>query len=187
MLKTIEQPPLVRVRFSGELADLFGPEHEVRGYSVPELMKGISTNHPDLRQYLFNTDAELRACRGEIPIESDEELLCPVAADYLLITALPAGSGGVGRLLGGLALLGIGLATGGTSLAIAGLATTLQAASQLFSKTQQSPKSDSERDDSFLFDSLGGQAKDGDPIPLPYGEGPVVGIPLSLSVSTSDI
>lgn len=187
MLKTFEQAPLVKIRFAGELAERFGPEHEARGYSIPELMKGIEANHPDLRQFLFNTETEFRAFRGNAPIEEEEELLCPVAADYVLITPCPAGSGGVGRLLGGLALLGIGIATGGTSLAVAGLASALSGASQIFSKSQKTPKSDSERDSSFLFDSLGGAAKDGDPIPLAYGEGPVIGIPLSLSVSTSDI
>lgn len=187
MLKTIEQPPLVTIRFQGDLAEKFGAEHQARGYSVPELIKGVCVNQPALKTYLYDTGVEFKACRGEAQIENEDQLCCPVAADCLTLKPYPAGSGGVGRLLGGIALLGIGLGTGGTSLAIAGLAATFSAASQLISGKNKTPGTKTERDNSFLFDSFGGAANDNDPVPLPYGEGPSVGIPLSLAVSTSDI
>lgn len=179
-------PPLIEVFFEGELGQLFGSIHRVRGHSTHELVQGICANKPELRYYLLNSGSNYEVYSGETLVSDPALLTYPISGDHLIIRSHPAGSGGVGRLVGGLALLGVGLFTGGTSIALLGLSLAVNGASQLLSPQPKSPKS-GERDSSFLFDSLSGASQDGDPVPLPYGDGPVAGIPLAQSISTSDI
>lgn len=185
MRENFEQAPLISVFLKGDLAK-FGECHEIRGYSVHELVQGLCANQPGLRHYLMNSEAGYQAYCGDTLIENPEHLAYPVGASTMTIVAVPMGSGGFGRILAGGLLLGVGLLTSGTSLAIVGLATVVTGAAQLLSPQSKTPDKN-ERDSSFLFDSLSGSGSDGDPVPLPYGEGPIAGISISRSVGTSDI
>jgi predicted phage tail protein len=89
------------------------------------------------------------------------------------ITPVVGGSGGLGRLFLGVALIGIGILTGGTGLLIAGVAMTLQG---ILGGSPDAPKPEDKDSQSLVFSGAATTTAEGNRIPIVAGHEYIVGV-----------
>jgi predicted phage tail protein len=168
---------------------------------------------PALREYLMQSGENGIAWRvvTEDPMGLEEDQMLWPMSKRLVLAPQPAGRGGVGKIIAGVALLavaiivpGIGLAAGakgaavifgttfsGTSLAIGtlGLSMIFSGVAELLTPTPQMPNvgtvggsSTSGRSDdqlkSFTFDKSNANTKQGEVVPVLYGERIIGALPV---------
>lgn len=120
----------VKVVLWGDLGDRFVPELELEVSTFREVVEGLFANFPDMKHYLLETNQlySIVCSTPEWEVQLTEQHAdFPIKNATLTITPVLEGSGVVGKLIGGLALVGIGIITGGTGLIMAGIAMGLQA------------------------------------------------------------
>ena len=179
--------PFVEVKLLGRLGRVFGRLWRVRARTTHEAMRAIAANCPGLKPYLADESVGYRVFRGKQAVNEEGELAWPIAAPQLIIAPTIWGSGGFGRILLGVALIGAGFLLGGSTWFLLGATLILSGVSQLIAPQPDTPK-DGERDESFLFNQASGTSRDGDPVPILYGEMTISSMPvLSSGVETHEI
>lgn len=196
------------VYLEGELGERFGRKFVVNTDDYSEIFKCIQANRPDFLPYIrqcheddigFILDTE----EGSI---GTEDLIIPVTKGDITLSIAPAGAkSGISKILAAIAIViiiiyapqlfgaveGAGaFATGASSFAAGlnmyGQMAALFAAQLALAGIQQimapDPAVDQDSPTNYLFSGGASNAKEGDPIPLLYGELRVPGRPVSVEV-----
>lgn len=185
---------MITITLCGELADICRPERaqmfntgapkaqlietiDVAVSSVAEAIAALRANFPGFAAYLY--EAAYRGVNYQIKVGyqeiDDTQLFSPICKSVKSIRIIPviAGAGTVGRIVGGVALLGLGLTGVGflgisaTTLALTGGAMLLGGISSLFGR-QSSPDA-KETKKSLNFGSPSTTVKEGGRVPIIYG------------------
>lgn len=195
------------VYLEGELGERFGRKFVVNTDDYSEIFKCISANRPDFLPYIrkcheddigFILDTE----EGSI---GTEDLIVPATKGDITLSIAPAGAkSGIAKILAAIAIVIIiiynptlfaavaeGAAAGSATSFAAGLniygqMAALFAAQLALAGIQQimapDPAVDQDSPTNYLFSGGASNAKEGDPIPLLYGELRVPGRPVSVEV-----
>ena len=193
------------VYLEGELGERFGRKFVVNTDDYSEIFKCISANRPDFLPYIrkcheddigFILDTE----EGSI---GTEDLIVPATKGDITLSIAPAGAkSGIAKILAAIVIVVLivtnpamfaAVATEGavaTSFAaglnIYGQMAALFAAQLALAGIQQimapDPAVDQDSPTNYLFSGGASNAKEGDPIPLLYGELRVPGRPVSVEV-----
>lgn len=165
--------PITTIKLWGQLSDRFIPEMQAHVRTLGEALRCLFANFPDFRNYILSLDEQGYKYRIVVKGEGWETQLDPDKADRLggfpvtgteiSIVPVVGGSGGLGRLFIGIALIGIGLATGGLGLVLAGAAMTLQG---LLGGSPDSPKPDDSDKQSLVFNGQATNTQEGTRIPI---------------------
>jgi predicted phage tail protein len=198
-----------RIHLLGNLGEKFGPLWRANCSTVSEALRLIECQCPDFKKYLIDiveqgTNFAVRT--GEELLETGEELFMNVTEDDVYITEVPVGSGGWGKILVGailvIAAIAITLALGppGATLAQAfaklgtlqaigvmtlgsiGLNLIMAGVNELLM-----PKPDKGKAGGAFFSGPVNTIKQGQPVPVLYGELIVGGSPISVSYTKSKI
>lgn len=195
---------LVKIKLIGELGRRFGRCYEFMASSPKEVISALSNQLEGFKDYLSTAHENgvfFRLVSENPEGMSYEECLMP--CDALIIAPVVTGAGGgssiIGKILLGIALIGLAFipAIGGLAIGL-GAAGQISAGSILFSlggalvfggiaelltPTPKNPK-ESESRRSFLFDRAAELTTQGFPVPLLYGEF-LASSPLIISSSIS--
>jgi predicted phage tail protein len=196
------------VYLEGDLGEKFGRKFVVNADDYSEIFKCISANRPDFLPYIrkchedgigFILDTE----EGNI---GTEDLILPATKGDITLSIAPAGAkSGIAKILAAIAIViviiyfpqafgavaeGGAFATGAGSFAAGlnayGQMAALFAAQLALAGIQQimapDPAVDQDSPTNYLFSGGASNAKEGDPIPLLYGELRVPGRPISVEV-----
>ena len=195
------------VYLEGELGERFGRKFVVNTDDYSEIFKCISANRPDFLPYIrkcheddigFILDTE----EGSI---GTEDLIVPATKGDITLSIAPAGAkSGIAKILAAIAIVVIiiynpGLFAAVAEGAVAGSATSFAAGLNIYGQMaalfaaqlalagiQQimapDPAVDQDSPTNYLFSGGASNAKEGDPIPLLYGELRVPGRPVSVEV-----
>jgi predicted phage tail protein len=199
------------VYLQGELGEKFGTKFVVNTDDYADIFRCINANRPDFLPYLRKCHEEdigfiLDTEEGEL---EHEDLLVPAVKGDITLALAPAGSKkGITKILaaiaiiaviyftGGFAGLGGGAATtaanagymvaAGGGLSTAGSMVVLFSANLALAGIQQimapDPAVDQDAPTNYLFSGGPSNAKEGDPVPLLYGELRVPGRPIAIEV-----
>ena len=168
----------------------------------------LISNFNNIEQHIKENNYQIKIGNNFI---TEQEVLFPVGNDDIHIIPVLQGSGGVGRVLGGIALIGLAFATGGASLSLStgltfkagalggvfvskalvygGGLLALSGASQMLAPQPQIPDFQSPDDPriSFNFSGIQNVTRAGTPIPLVYGEIFTGSVVISAQVDTEQI
>ena len=198
------------VYLQGELGEKFGTKFVVNTDDYADIFRCINANRPDFLSYLRKCHEEdigfiLDTEEGEL---EHEDLLVPAVKGDITIALVPAGSKkGITKILAAIAIIaviyfsggfaGLGAAAApaggygfmvaaGGGLTMAGSMTVLFAANLALAGIQQimapDPAVDQDSPTNYLFSGGASNAKEGDPVPLLYGELRVPGRPIAIEV-----
>jgi predicted phage tail protein len=170
----------MRVKLLGTLGKKFGREWDLSVSSAQEAIALLTCQIDGMAQFMIDSSNSggsyegFRVCNPCKPEGLDvDELVNHVKGDILVIAPITSGSGGFGRILLGVALIGVavlvpfGAIGGGTSIGLIGASMVLSGISQLLSPK---PKPRDDKDDSSnLIDRAGGTASQGLPVPILMG------------------
>jgi predicted phage tail protein len=203
-----------RVHLLGTLGEKFGPLWRANCSTVSECLRLIECQCPDFKKYLIEIVEEgtnFAVRTGQELLETGEELFMNVNEDDIYISEVPVGSGGWGKIIvGALLIVGaiaITLATGGGGaaglgaaftkvgvtygvyaqigiimLASIGLNLIMAGVNELLM-----PKPDKGKAGGAFFSGPVNTIKQGQPVPVLYGELIVGGSPISVSYTKSKI
>jgi predicted phage tail protein len=175
---------LTTIKLNGALGDNFLPEIQADAHTVREVINFLCCYFEDFKHYVLSTDwmysIVIKAANWQREIdENSPELLLPITGLTVEITPHIQGSGGVGKFLTNIAMIGIGVAlvaiSGvgpvavglGWGLIISGATGLLQ--SILFGNPSVDSNAIDDRRSTF-FQSPGYSTKEGTPIPLAFGK-----------------
>jgi predicted phage tail protein len=185
---------MITIYLQGELADYFTPQITVAVSSVAEAIAALKANFKDFANYLFEAanrgvNYQIRVGYQEI---GEEHLKCPIAKKVQSIRIMPiiAGAGATGKIIAGVALIGLAVAASfgvvgllgvaPLTVGLTGGALLLQGISSLFSR-QDSP---SDRK-SLVFGGTSTTVKEGGRVPIIYGVALVGMYVISVRITTS--
>ena len=195
-----------KVYLVGDIGDRFGRTHSVHADTYSDVMKCIEANNPTLKKYLLEAHEAGVGFTLEIEgiaEEHEEDLLLPIKAGDITISAIPAGSKSGGAkifaalvlaffvlpLIGAGSFVGPGMTTmegiGAAMATTAGKVTTMLALNLAMTGMQQLMAPDPSVDEgpeNYLFNGSGQNIQEGDPVPLLYGELRVPGRPVSVYI-----
>ena len=196
------------VYLQGELAEKFGSKFIVNTNNYADIFKCINSNRPTFMPYLRECVEKDVGFIVETAGKSvgEQECLLPIEEGDITIAIAPAGSkSGIAKILAALVIIFIilpmmGAAAGaitdsmgaaifaGATASKTGMALALLSANLAIAGIQQimapDPSVDKESPTNYLFSGGANNAKEGDPIPLLYGELRVPGRPISIEVHT---
>jgi len=112
----------------GELGDRY-PPLDYEASTFKEALQGLFLNYPTLKNELIASEQSYQVVCSTDKWKVDltqSHADFPVRNATITIAPVIEGSGNIGKLIGGLALVAIGVATGGTGLIISGLVMGLQ-------------------------------------------------------------
>ncbi len=139
-----------------------------------EAIACLSANFPDFQNYILGDEDNLyrlTVSGDEWEVEiTPENNLFPCRGKTITIAPVMAGSGGIGKLLTGVLLIGVGILTGGTGLIIAG---ALSVISNFFGNPD---KPDGDEEKSLVFTSPATTVAEGNRIPIIAGKKFRVGV-----------
>jgi predicted phage tail protein len=180
---------LIEVKLLGELGRKFGRKFRFMASSPRDVMSALCNQLEGFKEYMAS--AHEKGVGFRLVNDNDEgmdydNLIMP--CNRLIIAPIVTGSGSVGRILLGVALVALSFVSFGAGGAFAGFAAAkgfalgsgilfnlglglvlTGVASLLTPQQQLATPSDSERQDSFLFDRTTELTTQGQPIPLLYG------------------
>ena len=202
---------LRKLKLYGELAEFVGhKEFEIQVDSLAKAVSFLVNNFPQVESFMNPQYYQVKVGNYEI---SEEEIHYPIGQEDIHIVPVISGAGrGVGRILGGAALIGLAFATGGVtagaffkaatvkgSLAGAGFLTkaaigiggalALSGVNELLFPLPDMPEFNSEQDPriSFSFSGTQNTSRAGTPVPLVYGEIITGSVVISGSVDTQQV
>ena len=175
---------LTTIKLNGALGDNFLPEIQADAHTVREVINFLCCYFEDFKHYVLSTDwmysIVIKAANWQREVdENSPELLLPITGLTVEITPHIQGSGGVGKFLTNIAMIGIGVALVaipgvgpvavglGWGLIISGATGLLQ--SILFGNPSVDSNAIDDRRSTF-FQSPGYSTKEGTPIPLVFGK-----------------
>jgi predicted phage tail protein len=205
-----------RIHLLGNLGEKFGPLWRANCSTVSEALRLIECQCPDFKKYLIDiveqgTNFAVRT--GEELLETGEELFMNVTEEDVYITEVPVGSGGWGKIIVGAILIvaaiafvvitsGAGLSALSSAGAFASAFGQLTLGQAIFAVTLASiglnlimagvnellmPKPDKGKQGGAFFSGPINTVKQGQPVPVLYGELIVGGAPISVSYTKSKI
>ena len=202
---------LRKLKLYGELAEFIGhKEFEIQVDSLAKAVSFLVNNFPQVESFMNPQYYQVKVGNYEI---SEEEIHYPIGQEDIHFIPVISGAGrGVGRILGGAALIGLAFATGGVtagaffkaatvkgSLAGAGFLTkaaigiggalALSGVNELLFPLPDMPEFNSEQDPriSFSFSGTQNTSRAGTPVPLVYGEIITGSVVISGSVDTQQV
>lgn len=190
---------LIEVRLLGELGRRFGRSFQFVADTPKQVISALSNQLPGFRDYLVNAHERGIAFRlvDEDPDGlSYENLLMPVRR--LIIAPLISGSGAIGRILLGVALVALSFVSFGAGTAFAGFVNGAFAAGSgalfnlglglvvtgIASLISPQPQKESKTQPSYLFSNSAETTIQGQPIPVLYGRF-LAAAPLVVSASVT--
>ena len=185
---------MVTIRLLGEAARRFGRRFQLAVKTPAEAVRALCVQMPDLRQYLMDSGDNgiaWRVVTDRAEGLTEEQLMWPMSK-RLVLAPIPTGrgGGGVGSIIAGVALIafslllpGVGAAIGGatmTKIGLLGVAFLFGGVAQLLTPTPTMPgattgatlsgRSESDQLKSFTFDKSNANTKQGEVVPVLYGE-----------------
>lgn len=200
------------VYLQGELGEKFGNKFSMEVNTHAEIIKCINANRPEFKNYLIECDKNDIGFTIEYQNElvDEDTLLVPLKEGDVTIAIVPAGSkSGIGKIIAAAFLVFFVLPAMGFSATFspfAGGATTgemitaalatpggkvvgLLAVNLAMAGIQQmmapDPAVDTDAPENYSFNGNAQNIKQGDPIPILYGELRVPGRPISIDVSNT--
>ena len=206
-----------KIKVYGQLAEYIGhKELDVNCDVVKNpasAVRFLLSNFVGVEKHISNNNYEVKV--GDYSITKDEFLFPVGDADIHFIPVIEGAGGGVGRILAGVALIGLAFATGGASIGAGGLLKggitfkasalggafvskalvygggllALSGASQLLSPIPEQPDFQSAEDPriSFNFSGIQNVTRAGTPINLVFGELFVGSIVISAQIDTEQV
>jgi predicted phage tail protein len=201
---------MVTIRLLGEAGRRFGRKFQLAVKTPAEAMRALCIQIPALRQYLLESGEkgiDWRVVTDHSEGLEEEQLLWPMSK-RMVLAPLPAGRGGVGKIIAGVALVAAaivfapgGLLAGsifgftlGSTAAVAvgsiGLSMIFSGVAELLTPTPKMPnvknvggsstsgRDESEQLNSFTFDKSNANTIQGDVVPVLYGERIVGALPV---------
>lgn len=176
---------LTTIKLNGALGKEFLPELQADVHTVREAINFLCCYFENFKHYVLGTDwvysIIIKAPNWKREVdENSPELLLPITGLTVEITPYVQGSGGVGKFITSIAMIGIGIAlttisgvgamavTLGWGLIISGATGLLQ--SILFGNPSINNEAFMDDRRSSFFQSPGYSTKEGTPIPLVFGE-----------------
>tara|TARA_R100000278_G_scaffold21026_1_gene19950 strand:+ start:2067 stop:2663 length:597 start_codon:yes stop_codon:yes gene_type:complete len=195
---------LRKLKLYGELAKFVGhKEFEIKVNNVAQAVSFLVHNFPEVEKHMNPKYYQIKVGSYEI---GKEEIAYPIGKEDIHFVPVISGSGGVGKALLGVALIGLAFATGGSSLALGfggftggagisaivgnvGIALTLMGVSEMLFPVPQPPKFSSEQDPqlSFSFSGVQNTSRAGTPVPIVYGEIFTGSVVISAAVDTNQV
>ncbi len=197
------------VYLQGELGEKFGNKFSMEVNTHAEIIKCINANRPEFKNYLIECDKNDIGFTIEYQNElvDEDTLLVPLKEGDVTIAIVPAGSkSGVGKIIAAAFLIffvlpamgastfvgpgmtmmeGIGAALAGTGGKVVGLLAVNLAMAGIQQMMAPDPAVDSDAPENYSFNGNAQNIKQGDPIPILYGELRVPGRPISINVSNT--
>lgn len=191
---------MVEVKLLGELGKRFGRKHRFMAHSPRDVFSALSHQLEGFKDYFCNAHEKgigFKLVDGDPDGMSYENVL--MGCNRLIIAPVVSGSGAVGRILIGVALVALafvsfgaalpafagftsaaaaaasggaltaGFAAGSALLFNLGITLVLTGIAQLLTPTPDAPK-ETDRKDSFLFDRASDLTVQGQPVPILYGK-----------------
>lgn len=205
---------MVEVKLLGELGRRFGRSYRFMVRSPREVISALANQLDGFKEYFFEAHENGVGFKliNDDPQGMDYEGVL-MSCNRLVIAPMITGAGGnVGRILLGAALIGLAFIPGvgafaagsakvlagtatagsltsvGTALFALGASMVLTGIAGLLTPPVQTPGSDSEKKDSFMFDRAVELTTQGYPIPVLYGEYLAISpLTISSAISTETI
>ena len=195
---------LRKVKLYGELAKFVGhKEFEVEVSTVGKAVSFLVHNFPGLEKHMNPQYYQVKVGNYEI---DEKEIHHPIGSEDIHFVPVIVGSGKLGTVLAGVALIGLAFATGGTSLALGfggftggagisaivgniGIGLTLMGVSEMLFPLPQPQKFSMEEDPqlSFSFSGVQNTSRAGTPVPIVYGEIITGSVVISAAVDTNQV
>ena len=174
---------LIEVKLLGELGRRFGRQYSFVADSPREVMSALCNQLEGFKQYMSTAHENGVGFRlvNDDPYGMDYDNVM-MGCNRLIIAPIVSGAGTVGRILIGVALVGLafvpfggafagfaaakGFALGSGLLFSSGLSLILTGVASLLTPAVQTPSSDTQRKDSFLFDRAAELTTQGNPVPI---------------------
>ena len=201
---------MVTVRLVGEAGRRFGRKFRLAIKTPAEAVRALCLQIPGLRQYLLESGD--RGVNWKVIVDhsldgiDEEQLLWPVS-QRLVLAPVPVGRGGVGKIIAGVALVGLAIITGGATIGLFGLIAPIAVSpiigaigvslifggvADLLTPTPKLPSvkggigsssstAGRDRDEqlnSFAFDKSNANTVQGDVVPVLYGERIIGALPV---------
>lgn len=177
---------MIEVKLLGELGRKFGRYYRFAAESPREVMSALTNQLAGFKEYMVTAHERGIGFKvvNEDPDGMDyENLLMP--CQRMIIAPIVSGSGGVGRILIGVALVALAFIPGVGTATLATIGTTkvllgsllfsfgasliLSGVAALLTPQQSNAMTDAERKESFLFDRAAELTTQGNPVPILYG------------------
>ena len=188
------------VYLQGELGEKFGKKFSVNTDNYADIIKCINVNRPGFLNFIrqCHFDGINFTIERNKEYVGEESLLLPIREGDVTIALVPAGAkSGFAKIIAAVALFMIAgpagqaiVGTSGTFLgmsaatittAITGIAVNL-ALTGIQQLMAPDPATDQDEPTNYLFSGEANNAKEGDPIPLLYGELRVPGRPILINI-----
>lgn len=197
-----------KIKLYGKLAEFIGNNEFEVNPSVVNTAKNavrfLTSNFKGVEKHISENSYQIKIGNNFL---NENELDFPVGKENIHIIPVIQGSGGVGRIVGGIALIGLGIATGGAgfglftkagwgaatfgtkALVYGGGLMALSGASSLLAPQPPTPDFQSGQDPriSFNFSGIQNVTRAGTPIPLCYGEIFTGSVVISAQVDTEQV
>ena len=189
------------VKLYGDLAEFVGyKELDAVVNSTADAIKFLITNFEGIETHMATRHYEVLVDNYEI---GEEDIHNPIGQSDIRIVPVISGSGGLGRTLAGVALIGLALTTGGgfavfkageagffasTAMNL-GIGLTLMGVSELLFPLPKPKDFNNEEDPrvSFSFSGVQNTSRAGTSIPLCYGEIVTGSVVISAGIDTQQI
>ena len=195
---------LRKVKLYGELADFIGhKELDAVINSTADAIKFLISNFEGLEAHMSQRHYKVLVNDYEI---EEQDIHNPIGQSDISIVPVISGSGGVGRALAGVALIGLAFATGGSSLSLGlggftggagisaivgnvGIALTLMGVSEILFPLPKPPEFSNEEDPriSFNFSGVQNTSRAGTSHPIVYGEIITGSVVISAGIDTNQV
>ena len=195
---------LRKVKLYGELADFIGhKELEAVINSTADAIRFLISNFEGLEAHMSQRHYKVLVNDYEI---EEQDIHNPIGQSDISIVPVISGSGGVGRALAGVALIGLAFATGGSSLSLGlggftggagisaivgnlGIALTLMGVSEMLFPLPKPPDFSNEEDPriSFSFSGVQNTSRAGTSHPIVYGEIVTGSVVISAGIDTNQV
>lgn len=181
---------LIEVKLLGELGRRFGRSYRFVADSPRAVMSALCNQLEGFKEYLCGAHENGIGFRlvNEDPEGMDYNNML-MGCKRLIIAPIVSGSGTVGRILVGVALValsfvsfgatagalfagyaaGVGFAAGSSVLFSVGISLVLTGVASLLTPAVKTPSTDTQRKESFLFDRASELTTQGTPVPILYG------------------
>ena len=194
----------MKVYLVGEVGEKFGAEWDMNAPRIRDVFNLIACQRPGFKQYI--RDLAQKGVSFTIQQGSDfleeKELELNLSSSDTIITLVPAGAKGVGKIIVGAVILAtVGWALSAAAPAALGFMTTGVGAAATLSipghivmglglqlviggiqeMLMPEPKTDRAEQDSYLFSGGVNSVREGQVVPVAYGELRVAGRPISVS------
>lgn len=193
---------LRRIKLYGPLAKFIGERVLTADVSTAaEAIRFLIANWPQVEQHITQHSYRVVVGGDDLPLDTDpEQLHYPIGRSEISVIPVVAGSGPVGRVIAGVALVAASmLFAPGAALASAaftlgpqaasigvgiGLSLTLGGVAQLLMPMPSMPDADSASDPrrSYSFSGIQNTSRQGVPVPIVYGETLVGSVVISAGI-----